>query len=63
MCILGGPSPPKAQVVDPTDRAAAAAADAAQMRRRSAQGYSSALLGGVSGAGQPSLARQMLGMG
>lgn len=60
MCLT--PSPPKAQIVDPTDRAAAAAADSAQLARRSAQGYGNAIMGGFSNTG-PSITRQMLGSG
>jgi hypothetical protein len=63
MCIVGTPSAPKAQIVDPTDRTAAAAADALARRRGKAQGYSSSLLGGLNASDQPSLARQVLGLG
>ncbi len=64
MCLM--PSPPKQQIVDPSDRAAAAAADAVAQRRRTAQGYTASLLGGVAGldgGDQPSVARQTLGLG
>lgn len=60
MCLT--PSVPQAQVVNPTDRAAAAAADAAQLARKSAQGYASSIMGGANATG-PSIMRQMLGSG
>lgn len=61
MCLT--PSASKATIVDPTNRAAAAAADAAQLARRNSQGYGASILGGFNTQNQPSIARQMLGSG
>lgn len=58
MCLTS--SAPKQEIVDPTNRQAMAAADAAQMARRTAQGYSANLLGGMNTTVQPTLARQFL---
>lgn len=63
MCLM--PDLPKAQgPIDPTNRAAAAAADAALLARGKAQGFGASLNGFASfDSNQPSLARQMLGAG
>lgn len=65
MCLIpdGGGQASAPRVVERADPRAAAAADALAVRRKSAQGYSSSILGGMNDSSQPSLARQMLGMG
>lgn len=58
MC-LGGPPSPKPVIVDPTNRAANAAADALVARRQGAQGFDASLGNGIP-ATQPSIGRQLL---
>lgn len=60
MCL--GADMPQAKVVESSDARAVAAADAAAMARRGAQGYTASIFGGANPS-QPSLARQMLGLG
>lgn len=61
MCLV--PDAPQSKVVESTDARAAAAADAVAQNRKSAQGFSSSIFGGMNQGAQPSVARQMLGMG
>ena len=59
MCFMsmGRPGP---AINNSAARSASAAADAAINERRSAQGFSASVLGGLSPTNGPSLARQML---
>ena len=59
MCFMSMGKPPPV-INNSAARSAQAAADAAVNDRRSAQGFSSSILGGMTPAPTPPLARQML---
>lgn len=58
MCIT--PKQPKPTIVENTNAGAQAAADAAVNARRSATGFQSSILGGLTDPTAPTLGRQLL---